>query len=110
MNRIDAKVSGVAQVQVGSQNLPADGELPAAGANVVILVRPEAVIVTPASDGDAVVETATFRGATIRLDLRRRRDGSSCVADVPSHRAAELQVGTTVSTALLERPVLRATD
>jgi putative spermidine/putrescine transport system ATP-binding protein len=110
MNRIDAKVSGVAQVQVGPQNLPADGELPGSGANVVILVRPEAVIVTPASDGDAVVETATFRGATIRLDLRRRRDGSVLLADVPSHRAAELVVGTTVTTALLDRPVLRATD
>jgi putative spermidine/putrescine transport system ATP-binding protein len=110
MNRINATVSGVAQVQVGSQTLPADGELPGPGGNVVILVRPEAVTVTPAADGDAVVETATFRGATIRLDLRRRKDGTALLADVPSHRATELQPGTTVATALLDRPVLRATD
>jgi putative spermidine/putrescine transport system ATP-binding protein len=110
MNRIDATVSGVAQVQVGTQTLPADGELPPPGGNVVILVRPEAVTVAPAANGDAVVETATFRGATIRLDLRRRKDGTALLADVPSHRATELQPGTTVSTALLDRPVLRATD
>ncbi len=107
MNRVDATVVADSKVQVGKQLLAADGDLPASGTKVTVLLRPEAVVVTPDVDGDVVVATATFRGATTRLILRRR-DDSTLLADVPSHRAAELAAGVRAATSLLDRPVLLA--
>jgi putative spermidine/putrescine transport system ATP-binding protein len=108
MNRLTATMVADGKVSVGSQTLPADGESPPSGTKVTVLVRPEAVVVKPDPSGETVVDTATFRGATIRLILRRD-DDSTVLADVPSHRAAELAPGTRTTTSLLERPVLLAT-
>jgi putative spermidine/putrescine transport system ATP-binding protein len=109
MNHLSARVEQDGRVRVGNQVLPADaaGEKPAAGTDVTVLVRPEAVVLTPDEGGDAVVVVATFRGATIRLRLLRS-DGTEVLADVASHRAGDFSAGRRVSLTLLDRPVLLA--
>lgn len=109
MNRLPARAGGAGSVRFGTQSLPADGELPAADAPVTILVRPEAVVVTPDERGEYVVMVATFRGAMTQLRLRRD-DGVEVLADVPSHRAAQVAPGQRVSASVLEKPVLLAHD
>jgi putative spermidine/putrescine transport system ATP-binding protein len=107
MNRLEGTVQSGGKVEVGSQLLPADGELPNVGTKVTVLVRPEAVVVTPQADGETTVVVATFRGATTRLQLLRN-DGREMLADVQSHRAGELTPGVRVTTSMLDRPVLLA--
>jgi putative spermidine/putrescine transport system ATP-binding protein len=107
MNRLPATTEADGFVRVGSQVLVGDGDQTAAGRDVTVLVRPEAVVVTPDEAGDAVVIVATFRGSTTRLRLRRP-DGTEILADVPSHRAADFGAGRNVSITLLDRPVLLA--
>jgi putative spermidine/putrescine transport system ATP-binding protein len=107
MNRLGAVSEADSKVRIGRQLLPADGPVPPAGTAVTVLVRPEAVVVAPSEDGDAVVVTATFRGATIRLRLMRN-DGVEVLADVQSHRIGEFPPTTRVSVGLLDRPVLLA--
>jgi putative spermidine/putrescine transport system ATP-binding protein len=68
MNRLDATTEGDGHVRVGRQVLPADGSQRGAGAKVTVLVRPEAMMVSPAAEGDAVVITSTFRGACSRTN------------------------------------------
>ncbi len=109
MNRLPGTTEGSDRVRVGSQVLPADGDLPASGARVTVLVRPEAVVVTPDPAGDATVIVATFRGSNTRLRLLLV-DGSELLADVPSHRSNDLSPGTRAAVALLERPVLLASS
>ncbi|MBN9620669.1 MAG: TOBE domain-containing protein, partial [Actinobacteria bacterium] len=86
-----------------------DGPAPAAGTDVTVLARPEAVVLEPHEHGEAVVAVATFRGAITRLRLLRA-DGSELLADVASHRASALAPGVRVTVALLDRPVLLAAD
>jgi putative spermidine/putrescine transport system ATP-binding protein len=105
MNHIAAVAEGDGRVRVGAQVLPVRGSA-RAGA-VSVLVRPEAVVVTPDTSGDAVVTVVTFQGATTRLRLVRA-DSTEVLADVPSHRAGELPAGSRVAIALLDRPVLLA--
>ena len=107
MNRLAAVADVGGRVRVGAQLLPADGEAPAAGAAVTVLVRPEAVVVTREDDGEFVVTMATFRGATTRLRLLRG-DGAALLADVPSHLSSGFGAGSRVAIALLDRPVLLA--
>jgi putative spermidine/putrescine transport system ATP-binding protein len=107
MNRLDAVAEAGSMVRVGTQLLPADGISPPAGGPVQVLVRPEALVVTPDETGDSVVMVATFRGATTRLRLLRA-DGVELVADVASHFAPEVAQGRRVSVSLLDRPVLLA--
>jgi putative spermidine/putrescine transport system ATP-binding protein len=107
MNRLAAVAEAGARVRIAQQLLPADGPVPAAGTAVTVLVRPEAIVVTPAANGDAVVTTAIFRGATVRLRLVRV-DGAQIIADVQSHRSGDFLPTTRVSINLLERPVLLA--
>ncbi len=107
MNRLAAVTESGGQVRVGQQLLPADGEPIEQGREVTVLVRPEALVVTPDDDGDTVVVVATFRGASIRLRMLRS-DGVEMLADIPSHRVADLTPGRRVSVALLNRPVLLA--
>jgi putative spermidine/putrescine transport system ATP-binding protein len=105
MNHVPAVVRDGSTVEVGGQTLNADGEVPASGTAVSVLARPEAVLVTAAETGEAVVQVATFFGAVTRLRVRRD-DGVELLADVASHRAAELAPGTRVTLSLLDRPVL----
>jgi putative spermidine/putrescine transport system ATP-binding protein len=107
MNRLDGVSEAGGRVRFGQQSLPADGELPAAGDHVTILVRPEAVVVRVDDAGDCVVVVATFRGSTTQLRLLRQ-DGVEILADIPSHQAGQLSPGRRVSMALLDRPVLLA--
>ena len=108
MNRLPATAESDGRVRVGSQVLTADGDSPAAGASVTALVRPEAIVVTPDDAGDCVVIVATFRGSTTRLRLQRE-DGAEVLAEIASHRSADLSPGRRVSISLLDRPVLLAT-
>jgi putative spermidine/putrescine transport system ATP-binding protein len=107
MNRIPAWAADSAHVLVGAQTLPIRGSTVAPGTTVEVLVRPEALVVTAASSGDAVVTAATFKGANTRLRLLRS-DGSELLADLASHRAGEFAIKSRVDIALVERPVLLA--
>ncbi|NRQ35053.1 ABC transporter ATP-binding protein [Nonomuraea sp. NN258] len=104
MNHVAGRVSGD-QVTVLGQLLPIDGPAPA-DPDVDVLVRPEAVRVTPSDDGPAEVLAASFRGASVRLRLAL--EGGEVLADVPGHEAARLGAGSRVSVRLVERPVLVA--
>ncbi|MDQ6849891.1 MAG: ABC transporter ATP-binding protein [Actinomycetota bacterium] len=107
MNRLPGSTEADGTVRIGAQVLAADGELPAPGQQVTVLVRPEAVVVSADEAGDSVVVVATFRGSSTRLRLLRG-DGSEILADVPSHRSQDLSVGRRVAVSLLDRPVLLA--
>ncbi len=109
MNRLPGRSEVGGQVRVGSQVLPADGDRPSLGAEVTVLVRPEAMIVTPDESGDATVVVATFRGSSTRLRLLQS-DGNEVLADIPSHRSAELTPGRRAAITLLDRPVLLASS
>jgi putative spermidine/putrescine transport system ATP-binding protein len=102
MNHLAGRVSGD-QVHVLGQVLPLDGAAPAEP-DVDVLIRPEAVGVTPADEGRAEVVAASFRGASVRL--RVTLDGGEILADVPGHEAARLTPGTRIDVRLVERPVL----
>ncbi|SEM94969.1 ABC transporter ATP-binding protein [Nonomuraea pusilla] len=83
MNHLPGRVSGD-RVEVLGQVLPVDGALPAQP-GVDVLVRPEAVRVTPLEDAaangaaglTAEVVAASFRGASVRLRLRLLADGAT---------------------------------
>ncbi|MEU4725531.1 ABC transporter ATP-binding protein [Nonomuraea dietziae] len=103
MNHLPGRVSGD-QVTVLGQLLPLDGAF--AGPDVDVLIRPEAVLVSPSPEGRAEVVAASFRGASVRLRLAL--EGGEVLADVPGHEAVRLAPGTRVSVRLVERPVLVA--
>jgi putative spermidine/putrescine transport system ATP-binding protein len=106
MNRLPGTIVD-GGVRLYSQVVAVDGDKPAAGTTVRALLRPEAVLVEPASTGteDAVVTATTFFGAVTRLRLSQP-DGSEVLADVASHRAPEFSAGTKVAISILDRPVL----
>lgn len=104
MNRMRGHAHDDGQVEVGGQRLPIQAGSAARGA-VDVLVRPEALVVTPDDEGAMVVVVATFRGATTRLRLRTG-DGLELLADVPTHRAAQTPPGSRVAVRLIDRPVL----
>ena len=79
----------------------------AAGPEVTVLVRPEAVLVTADPNGPALVVVRTFHGAMTRLSVRLP-DGDEVLADLPSPAAAGLTPGATVSVSLVDSPVLLA--
>ena len=87
---------------------------PSSGA-VSVLVRPEAVTVTPAGDrsgaGAAVVATTSFLGAHGRVQARLA-DGTLVLAQMPTGPVAELAVGDAVTVQVLPVPALatRPTD
>ncbi|WP_432924824.1 ABC transporter ATP-binding protein [Microbispora sp. CA-135349] len=101
MNHLPGLVSGD-RVTVLGQTLPVDGPVPGT-AQVDVLVRPEAVLVTP--EGDGIVMVSSFRGSTARLRVRLG-DGTEVLADVPGHESARFAPGTAVRVGLVERPVL----
>jgi putative spermidine/putrescine transport system ATP-binding protein len=107
MNHLPAVALDGARVRIGSQVVPVDGDARATGELVVALVRPEAVIPTPAANGEAIVAVATFRGASTRLRLLLS-DGTEVLADLPSHRAAQLPVGSRATLGVVDGPVLLA--
>ncbi|GII55552.1 ABC transporter ATP-binding protein [Planotetraspora thailandica] len=102
MNRIPGRVSGD-KVTVLGQLLPVDGEVPATP-DVEVLVRPEAVQVTPDAEAIGMVLVSSFRGSTARL--RIQLGDTEVLADVPGHDTTRLAPGTRVRVSLVERPVL----
>jgi putative spermidine/putrescine transport system ATP-binding protein len=105
MNHLPGRLSGD-EVEVIGQRLPVHGRTPDSP-DVDVLVRPETVLVTPAEDGEAIVITSSFRGASVRL-LLRLGDGTEVLADLPGHDAARLGPAHRASVRLVERPVLVA--
>ncbi|MFG1863434.1 ABC transporter ATP-binding protein [Microbispora bryophytorum] len=109
MNHLPGLVSGD-RVTVLGQRLPVEGPSPDS-ARVDVLVRPEAVLVTPVDasggEGDGIVMVSSFRGSTARLRVRLD-DGTEVLADVPGHDSARFAPGTAVRVGLVERPVLVA--
>ncbi|MFI1033378.1 ABC transporter ATP-binding protein [Streptomyces sp. NPDC020951] len=105
MSRIPGRLDGDA-VEVLGRRLPVDGQAPAV-AEVDVLVRPEAVGVRPAEDGDARVVATSFLGAAVRVTVRLA-DGTEVKADLPAHEAAALTAGAPVRVSLPDRPVLVA--
>ncbi|MEZ0077473.1 ABC transporter ATP-binding protein [Planotetraspora sp. GP83] len=103
MNHLPGRVSGD-KVTVLGQELPVEGPVPDS-ADVNVLIRPEAVLLTPDEDGDGKVLVSSFRGSTARLRVQLP-DGSEALADVPGHHSVRLAPGTAVRVALVERPVL----
>ncbi|WP_256862489.1 TOBE domain-containing protein [Microbispora sp. GKU 823] len=103
MNHLPGLVSGD-RVTVLGQTLPVEGQAPDT-AQADVLVRPEAVLVTPDAEGDGIVMVSSFRGSTARLRVRLG-DGTEVLADVPGHDSARFAPGTAVRIGLVERPVL----
>ena len=114
MNHLSGQVVEAGKVRVADRELPVDGDCPAAGTEVKVLLRPENLDLEPItgaapsadlSPGEGQVLLATFLGATTRLTLRLG-DGGEAKADLPSHRGAEFPVGSTVKLVPAPRPVL----
>ncbi|GII03723.1 ABC transporter ATP-binding protein [Planobispora takensis] len=99
-------VSG-AEVTVLGRLMPVDGPVPSSP-EVDVLVRPEAVIVTPEPGGRALVVASSFRGssARLRVSLGDAPGDLEILADVPGHDAVRLAPGTQVTVTLVQRPVL----
>jgi len=92
-------------VTVMGKLMPVDGSVPSSP-EVDVLVRPEAVLVTPSPEGNATVVASSFRGSTARL--RVRVGELEILSDVPGHDAVRLAPGTRVDVSLVQRPVLVA--
>jgi putative spermidine/putrescine transport system ATP-binding protein len=106
MNRIPGRTGDDHVVEVLGRRLPIDGEAPA-GPEVDVLMRPEAVRVSAASDGDGRIIATAFLGAVTRLTVRLP-DDTLVKADLPTHDAAALSPGAAVTLTLSDRPVLVA--
>ncbi|MEU3167602.1 ABC transporter ATP-binding protein [Streptosporangium sp. NPDC006930] len=104
MNHVPGHLSG-REVTVMGKLMPVDGSVPSSP-EVDVLVRPEAVLVTPSPEGNATVVASSFRGSTARL--RVRVGELEVLSDVPGHDAVRLAPGTRVNVSLVQRPVLVA--
>jgi putative spermidine/putrescine transport system ATP-binding protein len=110
MNHLPGKIIDAGKVRAGGRELDVDGDCPAAGTEVNVLLRPENIdleqddeAADAASRGQVLL--ATFLGATTRLTVRLG-DGTEAKADLPSHRAVEFPVGSPVRVVPAPRPVL----
>ncbi|MCK9893651.1 ABC transporter ATP-binding protein [Frankia sp. AgB32] len=133
VNRLPGRTVGGDLVEVLGQRLPAVqlGDAPAgaaATADVEVLVRPEAVVVTARTTAPAGASTGalgqvrqrTFRGAVTRLrvdlvgptapdapvEVDGRPAARTIVADIATAQASGLAPGSEVLVTLAERPVL----
>ncbi|MCX4505133.1 ABC transporter ATP-binding protein [Streptomyces anulatus] len=105
MNRLPGRLTGTGSVEVAGATLPVDGEAPAGGGPVDVLIRPEGVRAEADPDGTATVVSASFLGSVTRvlLDLP---DGVAVKADLPSRDAADLLPGVRARVTPVPRPVL----
>ncbi|WP_406224720.1 ABC transporter ATP-binding protein [Streptomyces anulatus] len=105
MNRLPGRLTGTGSVEVAGSTLPVDGEAPAGGGPVDVLIRPEGVRAEADPDGTATVVSASFLGSVTRvlLDLP---DGVAVKADLPSRDAADLLPGVRARVTPVPRPVL----
>ena len=70
--------------------------------DVMVLVRPESIKVTPSAEGNATVAALSFRGPICLLRIRLAA-GTIALVQVPSAESAELALGATVRATM--RPV-----
>jgi putative spermidine/putrescine transport system ATP-binding protein len=114
MNHLAGVMTGTDEVQVAGRRLPVDGERPAAGTAVQVLLRPEALDLEPAVGASAAadeasavgtVRIATFLGSVTRFTVVLG-DGTEAKADLPSYRAGEFPAGAAVRLLPAPRPVL----
>jgi putative spermidine/putrescine transport system ATP-binding protein len=105
MNRLPGRLTDGGRVEVAGTALPVDGEIPAGGGAVEVLIRPENITATPDPEGTATVVSASFFGSVTRvlLDLP---GGGSLKADLPSRDAGALTPGVRATVRPAERPVL----
>ncbi|MBV7248439.1 MULTISPECIES: ABC transporter ATP-binding protein [unclassified Streptomyces] len=105
MNRLPGRLTGTGSVEVAGATLPVDGEAPAGGGPVDVLIRPEGVRAEADPEGTATVVSASFLGSVTRvlLDLP---DGAALKADLPSRDAADLLPGVRARVTPVPRPVL----
>ncbi|MCX4484466.1 ABC transporter ATP-binding protein [Streptomyces anulatus] len=105
MNRLPGRLTGTGSVEVAGSTLPVDGEAPAGGGPVDVLIRPEGVRAEADPDGTATVVSASFLGSVTRvlLDLP---DGVAVKADLSSRDAADLLPGVRARVTPVPRPVL----
>ncbi|MGN6607288.1 MAG: ABC transporter ATP-binding protein [Jatrophihabitans sp.] len=107
MNHLPGTLIGRDQVRVhaSGQLLPLMATQESGAGAVRVLVRPEAITVTPDADGDGVVVLTAFRGATTRVQVLLG-NGTELAADVAQHQAVRLPAGERVSVTVHDQPVL----
>ncbi|MFF7008069.1 ABC transporter ATP-binding protein [Streptomyces fimicarius] len=105
MNRLPGRLTGTGSVEVAGATLPVDGEAPAGGGPVDVLIRPEGIRADVDPEGTATVVSASFLGSVTRvlLDLP---GGVALKADLPSRDAADLLPGVRARVTPVPRPVL----
>jgi putative spermidine/putrescine transport system ATP-binding protein len=134
VNRLPGRIVEDALVDVAGQRLPVLQVVEGLAGEVDALVRPEAIVVAPATDGAAgdgvgvlgTVIQRSFRGAITRVQVelpgvtRAGVGGAGAtsaatsgvgrvVADVPTIDVGELASGSSVRVTLAQRPVLVTT-
>ncbi|MEC4020062.1 ABC transporter ATP-binding protein [Streptomyces sp. H27-D2] len=122
MNRLPGTVRDGGVVELFGHRLPIDGDAPASGTEVDVLLRPEGMAVrtaedaasaTPGTSGEraddggipVTVRVATFLGAVTRLHLTTE-SGVQLKADLPSWEAHRFTAGTRCSIRPHDNPVL----
>jgi putative spermidine/putrescine transport system ATP-binding protein len=115
MNHLQGTMADSDLVEVAGRRLPVDGERPAAGTKVRVLLRPEAIDLLAGEDEAAQdaglpqafgsVRVATFLGSITRITVALD-DGTEVKADLPSHRASQFPAGARVRVEPAPRPVL----
>ena len=105
MNRIGGIASGT-EVEVLGQRLVVTQapEVPA-GSKVTALVRPESVLLTPATAGNVRVARSSFRGPVTRVTVELA-DGTEVDSDLPSSAAVDLRPGALADIRFAPEPVM----
>jgi putative spermidine/putrescine transport system ATP-binding protein len=106
MNRVPATVSS-GMVEVFGQKVKHQGGVSAG--NVVALVRPESVRLTPDNAGDIRVITRAFLGPNSRITAKTG-SGVNFHVDLPSAQALELNPGSSVKVTVIADSLLTDTN
>jgi len=106
MNRVPATVSS-GMVEVFGQKVKHQGGVSAG--NVVALVRPESVRLTPDNSGDIRVVTRSFLGPNSRITAKTG-SGVNFHVDLPSAQALELNPGSSAKVTVIADSLLTDTN
>ena len=101
-NHIAGKVNGGSIEVLGGVVKTLPGSITSGGG--IALVRPESIDVVASKSGNASILSASFLGATCRLNISMN-DGSRVIAQLPSPDAVGLGAGVSVKVSLLDIPV-----
>jgi putative spermidine/putrescine transport system ATP-binding protein len=105
MNRVPGELAADGTVATLGARVPAADGHDAAPGPVDVLVRPEALALSPADGGNGIVAVRTFLGAVTRVSVLLSGDTEVRV-DVPSTTAAALAPGASVQVTLPPSEVL----